>query len=414
MSGFSEFRPARRALLVGLGAGAMSLSFPGVSLAVPAARGERKLVLVILRGALDGLSAVPMYGDPNYSAVRGGLAIGAPGSPDGAFDLGGGFGLHPKLAFLAERYRAGDAAVFHAISGPYRGRSHFDGQDVLESGEARVFAADHGWLNRALTAGGDTVRFPASAKGLAIGQTMPLVLRGEGDVASWAPSTGRDVGGDTMARLMDLYSSDRLLGPALAAALETNSMAGADSMMGAQRGMGRGGNANLNGIFGSAARFLTSPDGPAAVVIGVDGWDTHANQGGATGQLATRLGALDEGLSALKQGLGPTWSNTVVMVVTEFGRTVAINGTRGSDHGTGGAAFVLGGAVRGGKVYGDWPGLSERALFEGRDLAPANDLRGLFRSTLAGHWGVDTRALDTRVFPGSANARGFDGLIRSA
>ncbi len=163
----------------------------------------------------------------------------------------------------------------------------------------------------------------------------------------------------------------------------------------------------------AAARFLAAADGPRIAVIEASGWDTHANQGAETGQLANRLAGLDAGVAKLRTGLGEAWEDTVVAIVTEFGRTVRVNGTRGTDHGTAGAAILVGGAVRGGRVLADWPGLAPRALHEGRDLRPTTDLRALFKAVLAEHLGLDTGFIDREVFPGSGAARRLDGLIRA-
>jgi uncharacterized protein (DUF1501 family) len=382
----------RRSLL---GAGsALMLSALGAHAAVAQTRGDRKLVLVILRGAMDGLAAVAPLADPRYASLRGRLALNS----SAALALSDGFALHPRLTFLKQSWDARELAIMHAAATPYRERSHFDGQDVLESGGARVFAADDGWLNRALA-------LTPGARGLAIADTVPLVLRGQAPTSSWAPSLAQDASADTLMRLGDLYAGDTLLAPALAEALRTQAIveeAGAADMSGARPR--RAGGAAYRGVAEPAARLLSAPDGPACAVLSFDGWDTHANQGAGEGLLAARLGGLDEALRTLKDGLGPTWRNTVVIVASEFGRTVAVNGSGGTDHGTGGVAFALGGAVRGGRMVGDWPTLA--ALHEGRDLAPANDMRGLFMAALRDHWGLNRAALNNTVFPGGVRAVG--------
>jgi uncharacterized protein (DUF1501 family) len=209
---------------------------------------------------------------------------------------------------------------------------------------------------------------------------------------------------------MDLYARDTLLGPALARAVETAEIV-ADAGMPAAGGRARGrfGPGAYRALAVAAAKLLAAPQGPAAAVLAFDGWDTHVNQGGADGQLAQRLAGLDAALAALKAGLGPAWAQTAVVVATEFGRTAAENGNRGTDHGTGAAAFVLGGAVKGGRIIGDWPSLAK--LHENRDLAPANDLRGLFATVLEEHWGLERRFLTQTVFPGLAGARMAPGLV---
>ncbi|MBY0422962.1 MAG: DUF1501 domain-containing protein, partial [Parvularculaceae bacterium] len=278
------------------------------------------------------------------------------------------------------------------------------GQDVLESGGAAVYAIADGWLNRALGAG------PAR-KGVAVSPALPLVLRGRAPASNYAPSFAPPPSADTLARLMDLYDGDSLLGPALASAAETEAIAGGAGMAGASQAARGGYAGQWKELAAAAAKLLAQPEGPQAGVLAFDGWDTHANQGAADGQLAGRLAALDAALRALKDGLGEDWARTVVVVATEFGRTAAVNGTGGTDHGTGGAAFVLGGAVKGGRILGDWPGLG--ALYQDRDVPPANDLRALFAGILAEHWGLSRSDLATKVFPGSGALRRIEGIVRA-
>jgi uncharacterized protein (DUF1501 family) len=238
------------------------------------------------------------------------------------------------------------------------------------------------------------------------------VLRGSASATSWAPSFAPSASEDTLNRLMDLYAGDALLGPALASAIETNAIASASGMDGMGGKARRNGPGAYKGLAEAAARLLSAEGGPAAAVLSFDGWDTHANQGGANGQLALRLAGLDVALRELRNGLGAHWPKTVVAVVTEFGRTVAENGTGGTDHGTGSAAFLLGGAVSGGKFGGDWPGLAPKALFQGRDLAPANDIRSVFMAVLQDHWGLDRDTLGRIVFPDANGVRSISGLLR--
>ncbi len=385
-------------------AGALTLFHANSGSAAAAASAERKLVIVILRGAADGLSAVPAFADPDYARLRSRLAIAPPSEKDGALPLAQGFGLHPQMPFLHSLWTEQSLAVLHAAASPYRDRSHFDGQDVLESGGAKVFAIGDGWLNRALAP-------PAAREAVGIGRTIPLILRGPAPVKSWSPSFIAAPNADTVSRLMDLYAGDPVLGPSLAQAVETSAIAGSANMPepGGMRGA-YGAGANLQ-MAEAATKLLSAPGGPAAAAMSIDGWDTHANQGAATGQIAQRFKNLDDTLKALKTGLGTHWAKTVVIVATEFGRTVAMNGTNGSDHGQGSVAFCCGGAVKGGRILGDWPGLSPKALFEGRDLAPVNDLRALFAAALAQHWGLDRTTLETRIFPDAKGLARFEGLI---
>jgi uncharacterized protein (DUF1501 family) len=380
-----------------------------------------RLVIVILRGALDGLSAVPPYGDRDYAALRRELAIGAPGSANGALKLDNQFGLHPSLTFLQESYTARELVVFHAIASPYRERSHFDAQDVLENGYARPHAVQSGWLNRALAAAAQ----PSGKElGVALGQNVPLVMRGPAPVASWSPSRLAALDEDTLDRISDLYASDPVLSKRLADALATDAIATAsqdEQMAGGEepallarreKGAGRGA-ARYTETVRAAANFLRREDGPQVAVFDTTGWDTHANEGAAQGQLALRLGALDTGLRTLKEQLGSVWKDTAVLLITEFGRTAATNGTRGTDHGTGAAAFLVGGAVQGGRVIADWPGLSARALHEGRDLKPTMDLRAVMKGLLAQQLLVPNAALEKDVFPDSSAALPVKGLLRA-
>ena len=377
--------------------------------------GKSRFVLVIMRGALDGLAAVPPLGDRDYPGLRREFALRPPGDSGGALPLDGFFGLHPALVFLQQCYAARELIVLHALASPYRERSHFDGQDVLENGSPRPHALQTGWLNRAL----GSARRPAEREaGVALGQSVPLVMRGPATVTSWSRSKLTGLDEDTLARITDLYSGDALLATRLADALAADAMAvgegvEAAAMMREAPSRPARGNARYAEVVRAAAGFLGREDGPKVAVFDTSGWDTHANEGGAQGQLAARLGELDAGLATLHQELGAAWQHTAVLLVTEFGRTAAINGTRGTDHGTATAAFLVGGAVAGGRVIADWPGLSSRALYQGRDLAPTLDLRSVLKGVLSEHLSVPARALEQDVFPDSAAARPLHGLMRA-
>lgn len=390
-----------------------------------------RFVFIILRGALDGLTAVPPYGDPHYAQLRGEVAIAAPGASNGALKLDGLFGLHPSLTFLAESYGARELIVFHAMATPYRERSHFDGQDVLENGYSRAHAVQTGWINRALAALPPERSAKRGELGIALGQNVPLVMRGAAPVASWSPSHLAALDEDTLQRITDLYHTDPLLSQRLAEALATQTVAdaaqnapamtdaeenpqAAQAQLLAQPEQGKGkSGAAYQEIVHAAAGFLRSEDGPRIAVFDALGWDTHANEGGAQGQLSGRLANLDAGLRLLKEELGPAWRDTVVMIATEFGRTAAVNGTRGTDHGTAAAAFLLGGAVKGGRVIADWPGLTDRSLYQGRDLAPTLSLHSALKGVLSEHLAVPTQALETSVFPDSAAAKPLPDLVRA-
>jgi uncharacterized protein (DUF1501 family) len=378
--------------------------------------GKSRFVLVIMRGAVDGLAAVPPLGDRDYPALRRELALRPPGESGAALSLDGFFGLHPALAFLQQCYAARELIVCHALASPYRERSHFDGQDVLENGAPRPHAMQSGWLNRAL---GAAPRPGVREAGVALGQNVPLVMRGPAPVTSWSPSKLTGLDDDTLARITDLYAGDALLATRLADALAANALAAGvgteDAAMvpPAAASPGARGAARYAEVVRAAAGFLRREDGPKVAVFDTSGWDTHANEGGAQGQLAGRLAELDAGLAMLHQELGAAWQHTAVLLVTEFGRTAAVNGTRGTDHGTATAAFLAGGAVAGGRVIADWPGLSSRALYQGRDLAATLDLRALLKGVLSEHLAVPGRALEQDVFPDSAAARPLRGLIRT-
>ena len=371
-----------------------------------ATKADARFVLVILRGALDGLGAVPAYGDGTYASKRGQLAITAP-----AQKLDGMFALHPSMSHLYERYQQKELIVFHAIASPYRERSHFDGQDLLENGMSQLKGERDGWLNRALPVLPAAKARSTDKVALALAQNVPLVLRGDAAVNSWAPSRLPNTDADTLERIADLYSTDEYFASRLQSALAADGIAGEG--MNAMQGK----RDPLNGfsaVTSAAGKFLAASDGPRVAVIEVGGWDTHANQGAEQGQLANRLRALDQGLEGLRTSLGSAWKDTAMLVVTEFGRTVAVNGTRGTDHGTATCAFLVGGGVAGGRVIADWPGLATSDLYQQRDLKPTRDLRSVFKGVLAEHLGASEDDLETKVFPDSRSAAPLDGLIRRA
>ena len=391
----------RRRFLRAAGLGCAAMSLPTLSFA--SASTDKRLVLVILRGAMDGLALAAPYADPDYARLRGELALAAPGREGGALPLDDTFGLHPSFETLHSLYRDGQAAIVHAVASPYRERSHFDGQDILENGGSSVGLLRDGWLNRALEPLGGSL---GDERAIALAQNTPLVLRGENSVMSWAPSRLPQASDSTLARLSDLYAEDEFFSTRLTQALSSQEIAeGPDGMQSRQRGNAEA----LRSGAASAARFLTTDGGPSIAVIEVGGWDTHANQGSANGQLANRFAALDAGLLELKNEFGEAWSNTVVAVVTEFGRTVRVNGTRGTDHGTGTAAVLVGGAVSGGRVVSDWPGLKD--LYEDRDLRPTADIRSMFKAVLHEHMNLPSAYVNNEVFPDSNDALPMRDLI---
>jgi len=384
----------RREALQLLGAMAAAAGLPRLALAAPSSS-ERRLVFVFLRGGMDGLSAVPATGDPDYAARRGELAV------NGALPLDATFGLSPYLAEMRKLYAARELAVLHAVASPYRERSHFDAQNLLENGTAKPFGRETGWLNAALGA--------SSRGGLALGQSIPLVLRGPAHVGSWSPSALPGPDANLLERLAELYRGDALLARSFAAAREAQGMM--ERRDAARAGMGGGGPQPVVELAKAAGEILGKREGPRVASIDFGGWDTHINQLGEYSALTRNLRLLDRSVATLKDALGPAWRHTAVLVVTEFGRTVAPNGSNGTDHGTAGAAFVAGGAVRGGRVIADWPGLGERALHEGRDLRPTLDLRALFKAALIAQMGLDEAALEAQVFPGSRGVKPLAGLF---
>jgi len=401
----------RRSLLAGAGMVMLAAGMPRVLLAK--APTDNRFILVVLRGAMDGLAAVPPYADRDYRELRGALALAEPGQPDGIIDLDGSFGLHPALKPLHDFYAKGQLAVLHAVATPYRDRSHFDGQDLLENGTTAPHSTHDGWLNRALALMG-----AGRTLGLAVGQSVPLVLRGSASVTSWAPAHLPDVSPDFMDKVADLYREDPVFGPALAAglgdeALISKATAGTDMTAAGDPKMGikRGGGGLSQAITGTVGKLLADPAGPRIAVIDVTGWDTHADQGTTKGRLAPVLAGLGDGLAGLATALGPIWRNTVVLTLTEFGRTAAINGTGGTDHGTGTAAFLMGGAVHGGRIIAQWPGLDRSRLYQARDLAPTTDTRAICKAVLRDHLGLPAGALDRVVFPDSTAVRPMADLV---
>jgi uncharacterized protein (DUF1501 family) len=399
---------SRRDILRTACAGAVASTLPGLAFAN--AETDARFVLVILRGAADGLAIAPPYGDGNYRKVRGELAMPAPGQDDGINKLDGLFGLHPSLPTVFDEYRREQALLIHAVASPYRERSHFDGQDVLENGAASVGILRDGWLNRALGPMGGSL---GDEVAIAMAQNTPLVLRGDNSVTSWAPSQLPDAETSTLQRLQTMYASDEFFSTRLTQALEAQSIANSEMDMGKMTSRGNDAQ-QIRTMAQATARFLNAEDGPRIAVLEAGGWDTHANQGTTTGALANRLEGLDGGLRTLRDELGNTWSKTIVAVVTEFGRTVAVNGTRGTDHGTASAAILLGGAVNGGRVIADWPGLGKSDLYQGRDLQPTTDMRSLFKGVLGDHFELPDTLLNKAVFPDSTAALALKDVVRSS
>ncbi|UCH75009.1 MAG: DUF1501 domain-containing protein [Rhodospirillales bacterium] len=405
----SSLATRRRILKSGLAASLLPVCLPGLSGFARAGTTDasgRRFAFVILRGAMDGLAAVPPLGDPAYRRTRGILSLDAAIAPH----LDGDFGLHRTFAFLRECYDADDALMFHAIASPYRERSHFDGQDMLETGSAgrpgEPMLRD-GWLARALESA-DRKAGVGPARAVAIARTMPLALTGSRRAGTWSPSHLPEPGGNLFERLAMLYEDDPLLRDALDMARQSAALTDGLGMPGKA---GRGGQA-FSIAAKAAGRFLSADDGPDIAVLELSGWDTHANQGTAEGQLARQFAALDQGLKSLKTALGPAWRRTAILCLTEFGRTARPNGTGGTDHGTASAGFLLGGAVAGGRIVADWPGLSAASLFEERDLRPTLSTQRVLKAVLQDHLGLPADRVDSAVFPGTADRPALGGLFR--
>jgi uncharacterized protein (DUF1501 family) len=408
--------PTRRALLLGSGAVFAASALPRLARADGR---DPRFLTVVLRGGLDGLAVVAPVGDPNWQKLRGDKALTLDGATPG-LPLDGFFALNPAMPNLHRLYRAGQALFVHAVATPYRERSHFDGQDVLESGRPGPGAADSGWLNRAVSVlAPDGARLVPGRRALAIGPIAPLVMRGPWPLLSWVPPRLPPVGDDTVMRLLDLY---RHTDPAFAAVLEERIGIAAIAQTGGMNVPARqtpaqqqGGIARVRAYFteagDAAAKFLARPDGPRVGALAFNGWDTHINEGAVKGRLADLLGALDGAIAAIEAGLGEAWHDTVVALVTEFGRTARINGNEGTDHGTASIALFAGGALKGGRILADWPGLKDADLVDNRDLKPTTDLRSVLKGLLRDHLHIDERRLDAAVFPDSAAARPIDGLV---
>jgi uncharacterized protein (DUF1501 family) len=406
----------RRELLLGSGA---LFAWAHVPRVARAEGRDPRFLAIVLRGALDGLAAVAPVGDPDWIKLRGDNALRLDGDTPG-LPLDGFFALNPAMPNLHRLYKGGQAIIVHAAATPYRERSHFDGQDVLESGLGGVARAESGWLNRALVAMEPGGRVDAQVRRtFAVGPVTPLVVRGPAPVLSWVPPRGTPVSDETTMRLLDLY---RHTDPTLARVLEDriglNTLARAGGM---ERMADQGPVVQIGPIeqvrtyfteaAGAAGKFLASADGPRVGALALDGWDTHVNEGAVKGRLAALLGALDGALAALEKSMGPAWNETVVALVTEFGRTARVNGTEGTDHGTGTVALLAGGALKGGRVVADWPGIKEADLHEKRDLKATTDLRAVLKGLLRDHLRLDDAVLASAVFPDSSAVQPVTGLV---
>jgi uncharacterized protein (DUF1501 family) len=381
---------------------------------------DPRFLTIVLRGALDGLATVAPVGDPDWVSLRGDNALTLDGKTS-ALKLDDFFALNPAMPNLHRMFKANEAIVVHAAATPYRERSHFDGQDVLESGLEKPGVARTGWPNRLLMdlAPGDRVS-AHGGRAFAVGPVTPLVVRGPAPVLSWAPRRVLPASDDTIARLLDLYRhTDVNFARVLESRAKLTAIAPAGSMEQTPVGQIAGPDlAQLRAYFseavGTAAKFLAQPDGPRVGALALGGWDTHYNEGIATGWLAQLLGTLDGALAAVQENMGPAWRETVVVLVTEFGRTARINGTDGTDHGTATVMLLAGGALKGGRVIADWPGLKAADLLENRDLKPTIDVRAVLKGLLKDHLRASDHALAADVFPGSDDVKPIAGLVASS
>ncbi|KQM67588.1 hypothetical protein ASE75_01230 [Sphingomonas sp. Leaf17] len=377
----------RRNLLHGGLLGAATLFAPRIAFA--AAPTDKRFIFIIQRGAADGLGIVVPVGDPAFAGQRGILGKVA----QGGLKLDSTFTLHPALAQIGALYGSRQALFAHAIASPYRERSHFDGQNVLESGGSGPYAVKDGWLNRLLS-----LLPKADARAMAIAATIPLALRGSRDVASYAPSNLPQASDDMIERVSMLYQRDVQLHGLWDQALATRLLTGDLS---AENGR----NAAATGEL--CARLVAPVNGARVAMIETGGWDTHAGQ---NPRLAGQLRGLDVMVDAIRTGLGAEWVNTMVLVATEFGRTVAVNGTGGTDHGTAASAMLMGGSVKGGRVIADWPGLAIASLHEARDLRPTADLDSFIAGAVAAHFQLDPVRTRRVLFPMAQTGRAVEGL----
>jgi uncharacterized protein (DUF1501 family) len=393
----SRLLMSRRAMLGGLSAGLFSLAYMPRFAEAAGDNGPR-LLIVVLRGGMDGINTVVPFGDSNYISMRGSLAIPAAST----IQLDSFFGLHPALTNFGNLYKSGQAAAVHATCVPLRNRSHFDAQDNLENGLGGR-GSQTGWLNRLLSElpAGEPIR---TAGAVQIGES-PVILRGPAPVLGWSPTWFWNVDNPTLDSIRTLYrDTDPQMGGMLERGLKADALAGATN--------GDGDIGLLREGFRGAGRLLAAVDGPRIAVLCIDGWDTHIDQGGTQGQHAGLLAELDTAIGDFRASLGAAWQNTVMICATEFGRTVRINGNNGTDHGVGTVTLLAGGAVNGGNVFGDWPGLAPNQLYEGSDLTPTTDLRAVFKGVLRDHLGVPVTMLNSTVFPSSTGILPMSNLVK--
>ncbi|EDK30579.1 hypothetical protein VSWAT3_24889 [Vibrionales bacterium SWAT-3] len=352
-------------------------------------RSENIFVWISLRGAMDGLNVVVPHADPDYAALRPNIGL----KPDQLLKLDSFFGLHPSLKNCRQWYESKELSFVHACSTAYRERSHFDGQKILENGTTDPYNKE-GWLNRLLSLSSEKY------DGIAIDSGLPLIMQGKSTVASWYPNRLKTRDKQTEL-LEELFQSDQMLSANFESVMKIDELVG-------DQGIGK----QFKSLMSKTGDILSAENGPNIAALELGGWDTHANQGSVNGRLSNQLKTLDSGLAALKGSLGSRWNNTVIIAASEFGRTAKENGTKGTDHGTGNVMFVAGGAMAnkasnipssgssGGQVIASWPGLSQENLYQGRDLKPTTDIRGVIKGVLGEHLSINTKQLNT-IFPHS-------------
>lgn len=396
----------RRQFLANTAIGAATLMiWPKLTFA--ATGSDTRFLFVLLRGGLDGLESVPPYGDPGYQAIRGALAL-SPAAANPAHRLDNVFALHPSFDYAAQLYAQGQFMPVVAAAPPYWGRSHFQAQDCVENGTAKPDGAQTGWLNRCITC-------MPGVGGLACAAVMPLTMRGTAKVETWSLPLPTEVNPILLQRLQPLYAADtRLAAPFARAVAQQGGSSVPEPGVDMMTGGGKPGRKRAGGLpvmMGAAGGFMGKADGPRIAFVEDDGWDTHANEAAI---VTRKIGELDAGLKAFHQSIGPMWGRTIVVVATEFGRTAHINGTGGTDHGTGGSMFLAGGALHGGRVAGQWPGIGSGELYQDRDVHATTDFRSVFKGVLAAHLDVAEPLLESRVFPGSRAAEPLGGLVLPA
>lgn len=365
------------------------LGLPNISFA--SADTDKRFIFIIQRGAADGLNTVIPYADPAYKKLRGALAIDV----SEATKLDGMFALHPALKATAKLYQNQQALFVHGIASPYRKRSHFDAQNILETGGKSAYEFKDGWMNRMLR-----LLPTAQSEAIAIAPSIPMALRGKANVNAYAPSNLRDAPDDLLIRVSQLYAQDAQLHDLWSSAMEANDLAGDTTTKRNPAGVGK-----------LAAEFLNKADGPRIAMIETNGWDTHSAQ---DRRLNRQLSSLDILINALHQELGDHWQKTTVLVATEFGRTAAANGTGGTDHGTASTAMVLGGDLHGGRIIADWPGLNSADLYQERDLKPTLNLNHLIASIIGERFGIDSNKVANDVFLSTSINTRMTGLINNS